>query len=251
VNDLDKDHTKALGEKCAKIYLNAKGEEEQDRGIHIKERLTALTAVIFVLKKVAEFIGSITGDIDNETEFDIGPETLDVLRTIMTDAGCDYKACDFVGLCIERQSDVLCYNRQFEMFVNTMNANLELPMPSRFTICQIEAPLRDEFQTTILKKVIGDLAMGPDNEDSLRELLDALVYSNCIISQDMKDNYIKDVHALCAHEEHDDEVIYTALVSIKTALHPFCHPFMKVILLLPCSRFCQVFACWYNFKLFF
>jgi hypothetical protein len=243
VKDLDKDHSKALSEKCAKIYMHPKGDEDLDRGANIKERLEQLTPIVFVLKKVAEFIESITGDIDDETQFDIGPEVLAVLRDVVTGAGCDYKECDFVGLCMERQSDILCYSHQFVIFVKTMDKDLAEPMSSRFTIGQIDSSIREEFQTTILKKVIGDLAMAPDNEDSLRDLMDAIIFSKCVISSDMKGAYLRNVHALCASDEHDDDEIYKALTSIKTALHPFCHPFTKVYFLLPCAKSCKVCAC--------
>ena len=225
----DKDHQRVMSDKFSKVYLNPKVEEsEKARGANIKQRLIQLIPVVFVLKKVAEFIDSISGDIDDETQFSVSPETLEYLRTVVHDAGLDYRDTDFVELCLERQSDVLCYSKQFEVFVLTMGVN---DNDGRFTLRHIDPARREEFQTTVFTKVIGDMATGADNADALGELLDAVVYSDIVLSEDMRDRYIRDAHVLCQSDEYDDDTIYQALASVKTPFHPFVNAFTKVAII--------------------
>jgi hypothetical protein len=101
----------------------------------------------------------------------------------------------------------------------------------RFTLRHIDPARREEFQTTVFTKVIGDMATGADNADALGELLDAVVYSDIVLSEDMRDRYIRDAHVLCQSDEYDDDTIYQALASVKTPFHPFVNAFTKVAII--------------------
>ena len=100
---------------------------------------------------------------------------------------------------------------------------------SRFAISTPHAERNSK--TTVFTKVTGDMATGADNADALGELLDAVVYSDIVLSEDMRDRYIRDAHVLCQSDEYDDDTIYQALASVKTSFHPFVNAFTKVAII--------------------
>jgi hypothetical protein len=211
LHDLIKKYSKQL--TCSK-----ESTEERERGTATLARMNDMVTRMLGLHFAGEFAEEMSGDIDDESVFEVGPTSIKIICDAMTRGGLTFAASDFMYVAMDRQSHFFAFTGMVDEFVKTLGKE---GVEGRFTLSELPVAQHEELQASIVISTVEYVLEMADGDVRFANLMVAMYAALDIILSEEMTTKLKDLHVLAIPDEYGDEIVFDAVAGLRNPVHLF------------------------------